>query len=72
MGRGTQLSVTAFRPPVGTPLPTLVYVRLRGSKCVDGCRQGDIGTVLPTFGYVSLRHVDILFFFFFFFEERLS
>jgi hypothetical protein len=46
---------TAFRPPVGTPLPTFVYVRLHGSKYVDRRRQRDIGTALPTFAYVRLR-----------------
>jgi hypothetical protein len=45
---------TVFQPPVGTPLPTLVYVRLHWSKCVDRRRQGDIGTGLPTFAYVRL------------------
>ncbi len=49
------ISNTAFRPPVGTPLPTFVYVRLHGSKCVDRRRQRDIGTALPTFAYVRLR-----------------
>jgi hypothetical protein len=46
---------TAFRAPVGTPLPTFVYVRLHGSKCVDRRRQGDIGTALPMFAYVRLH-----------------
>ena len=31
-----------------------IYVHLRGSKCVDRRRQGDIGTAVPTFAYVRL------------------
>jgi hypothetical protein len=51
------LHITAFRPPVGTPLPMFVYIRLHGSKCkcVDRRRQGDIGIAFPTFAYVRLH-----------------
>jgi hypothetical protein len=46
---------TAFRPPVGAPLPTLVFAGLRRLKYVDGCRQRDIGTVLPSLVFAGLR-----------------
>jgi hypothetical protein len=48
-------SITVFRPPVGTPLPTLVFAGLRRLKYVDGCRQGDIGTALPSLVFAGLR-----------------
>jgi hypothetical protein len=52
--------ITAFRPPVGIPLPTLVFAGLRRLKYVDGCRQRDISTaLLPSLVFGGLRQCTL-------------
>jgi hypothetical protein len=57
MHQVTVTVLTVFPPPVGTPLPTLVFAGLRGLKYVDGRRQGDIGTALPSLVFARLREL---------------